>query len=575
MTSLSLTAASLAFTSHLCFQGPAPAPAISTTIRDVTVYPTQALVTRVGNVAVQRGVNRVELRGLPAGLRDDSVRVKASGGSNVVGVDVLPLAAPEAPSAAVEDLRKQRQQKQREREALADQAEILKSQRAYLDSIRAEAPKIFGQASLNGAVDPSKWKDAVEFLTQALTHNVDASRKLATDDVKVAAELAALDQRLQQLQSGTLVPTKTIALDLLANDAATAEVELSYLVGNAGWRPSYDLRATETLKSAALLLFAVVTQRTGEDWTDVNLTFSTAKPERGAEIPKPDPMILTVFVPRPSGEARLFGAASGEEEFARRDSLKKMRADAKSAGDDLHDAEKAGMPAPASPLPVDAEVASSGLATQLRVPRAETVPADNRPHRVRAAEVPLELTPVHVTVPKAATRAFVQAKPVPKAAFPILAGQAQVFVGNDFVGKIALADTPIGEKLELSLGADPGLTIERRQEKADRQGPGFLGSRATWTFRYRITVKNASAATGAATVEIVETIPVSRDDRVKVDVESSEPAFERGEKEDRERETQGILRWKLPVARGEERAIVVTYTVTAPEDLTIAGLDVK
>jgi hypothetical protein len=76
-------------------------------------------------------------------------------------------------------------------------------------------------------------------------------------------------------------------------------------------------------------------------------------------------------------------------------------------------------------------------------------------------------------------------------------------------------------------------------------------------------------------VEIVETIPVSRDDRVKVDVESSEPAFERGEKEDRERETQGILRWKLPVGRGEERAIVLTYTVTAPEDLTINGLDVK
>jgi uncharacterized protein (TIGR02231 family) len=316
-----------------------------------------------------------------------------------------------------------------------------------------------------------------------------------------------------------------------------------------------------------------VTQRTGEDWTDVNLTFSTAKPERGAEIPKPDPMVLTVVMPRPPATPT-GGASKAPGRAPAKRAADRGLADAPAEGVEWRATALAEAEAP-PPLALDAEVASSGLATQLRVPRAETVPADNRPHRVRAAEVPLELTPVHVTVPKAATRAFVQAKPVPKAGFPILAGQAQVFVGNDFVGKITLADTPIGEKLELSLGADPGLTIERRQEKADRQGPGFLGSRATWTFRYRITVKNASAATGAATVEIVETIPVSRDDRVKVEVESSEPAFERGEKEDRERETQGILRWKLPVARGEERAIVVTYTVTAPEDLTINGLDVK
>ena len=203
-----------------------------------------------------------------------------------------------------------------------------------------------------------------------------------------------------------------------------------------------------------------------------------------------------------------------------------------------------GSPAPA--LAVDAEVFASGLATQLRVPRAESVPADNRPHRVRVAEVPFKLEPIHVTVPRLATRAFVQAKPKNTAAFPVLGGVAQVFVGNDFVGKINVPETPIGEPLELALGADPGITIERRQEKADREGPGFLGSRVRYTYQYRITVKNVSAATGPATVEVVEPIPISRDDRIKVEVTSCEPPFLRGAKEDRERESQGFLRWRLP-----------------------------
>jgi uncharacterized protein (TIGR02231 family) len=350
----------------------------------------------------------------------------------------------------------------------------------------------------------------------------------------------------------------------LANAPGEAELEISYLVGNAGWRPTYDLRAASDLKSADLLLSAVVAQRTGEDWTDVNLTFSTSKPERGAQPPKPEPMVLSVQAPAPLEQLKAVGYNAGRAERSRERRI--------AAADD-----KAGLAlgadAEAIALPVDAQVFASGLSTQLRVPRAESVPADNRPHRVRVAEASFKLEPTHLVVPRLATRAFVQAKPKNTAPFPVLAGLAQVFVGNDFVGKIALAETPVGEPLELALGADPGITVERRQEKADREGPGFLGSRVRWTYQYRIAVKNVSAATGAATFEVAETIPISRDDRIKVEVTSSEPPFLRGAKEDRERETQGLLRWRLPAAPGEERVIQLTYVVSAPEDLRIDGLE--
>ena len=121
--------------------------------------------------------------------------------------------------------------------------------------------------------------------------------------------------------------------------------------------------------------------------------------------------------------------------------------------------------------------------------------------------------------------------------------------------------------------ADPGVVVERRRERADREAPGFLSSRVTWTFAYRITVKNVSAITGPASVEIVEPVPVSRDDRVKVEIQKANPPFLKGEKEDRERESQGFLRWRIPLKPGEERAIELVYTVSAPEDLPIAGLE--
>ncbi|HKD99867.1 MAG TPA: DUF4139 domain-containing protein, partial [Planctomycetota bacterium] len=206
-------------------------------------------------------------------------------------------------------------------------------------------------------------------------------------------------------------------------------------------------------------------------------------------------------------------------------------------------------------------------------PRPETVPADGRPHRVRVSEVKVPLAPVHESTPKLATRAFLKAKPKNAAAMPLLAGPAQVFVGNDFVGRVLVPDVLPGETFDLYLGADPGVVVERRRERADREAPGFLSSRVTWTFAYRITVKNVSAITGPASVEIVEPVPVSRDDRVKVEIEKANPPFLKGEKEDRERESQGFLRWRIPLKPGEERAIELVYTVSAPEDLPLAGLE--
>jgi uncharacterized protein (TIGR02231 family) len=540
---------------------PQAAPPLATSIRDVTVYPAEALVTRAGKVAVQRGVTHVEVPGLPAGLRDESVGVRASAGVSVVGVDVLAATNPSSPSKAVEELRAARHAKQRETNENEDRIAVQTSLRAYLDSLRAEAPKVFGQGAL-AAPDPSKWEDGLKFLAKAMESSAQELRKMQDRKVQLEAELKALDQRLEQLQAGTLVPTKTIALDLVADGASEAEVEVSYLVGSVGWSPAYDLRSASDLKSAKLLVNGVITQRTGEDWSGVNLILSTAKPDRGAEPPRLQPIELALRDLRLKGRPTAGEAAKAEEK-------EKDGAERRS----LNDFARA---APAAPVPRDAEVSSSGLSTQLRVPRPESIPADGRPHRIRVSEVSINLEPTHRSVPKLATRAIVKSKVANPAPFAILAGSAQVFVGNDFVGRITLPEVPSGEKFDLYLGADPGIVVERKQEKPAREAPGFLSSRVKWTYSVRITAKNVSAATGEATLEIEDQIPVSRDDRIKVEIEKCDPPFLQGPQEkdvDRERETQGILRWRLRVKPGEEKVIALVFTVTQPEDQTILGLE--
>ncbi|MFN0205857.1 MAG: mucoidy inhibitor MuiA family protein [Planctomycetota bacterium] len=549
----------LAFLFFMIPQAQGAANPIVTIVRDVTVYPSEALVTRTGRAAVVRGQNRFEVNDLPVGVRDDSVRVRTSGGPTVVGVDIVASSRAVAASSSVEELRKQRQMKQRARDENADLLKAQDSLRQYIDSLRAEAPKAAGQSIINNSGGGiGIFTEAYAFIGSKLPAVLKEIRNLTDNDAALAAEIADLDRRLEQLQSGRVVPTKTVSLDVTAQKDGETEIEVSYLIGNAGWSAAYDLRAADNLKKVGLAMYGHVVQRTGEDWSNVNLTLSTAKPERGAQPPQLAADYLSIINESPGKK----GFAAPAREMLKEDKYKYADSEAQVEA-------SGGLPA----LSVDAQIVKSGLSTQLLVPRPENVPADGRPHRVRVAESTLDLAPVHFTVPKLATRAFVRSKIKNTAPLPILAGAAQVFVGNDFVGRATLPDVASGEETEIFLGVDPGIKVERKREKADREGPGFLGSRVTWNYSYRFDIKNISAATGKAEVEILENIPVAQDDRIKIEISKSDPPFLRGEKEDRERESQGFLRWKLQLEPGESKTIVLKYSVSAPENLNINGLE--
>ncbi|AKQ66618.1 Aspartate ammonia-lyase [Myxococcus hansupus] len=65
-----------------------------------------------------------------------------------------------------------------------------------------------------------------------------------------------------------------------------AQLALEYAVQGARWVPTYDLRLPRTLEEGTLRMRASVLQRTGEDWTGVKLSVSTADVARNAEVPE-------------------------------------------------------------------------------------------------------------------------------------------------------------------------------------------------------------------------------------------------------------------------------------------------
>ena len=93
-----------------------------------------------------------------------------------------------------------------------------------------------------------------------------------------------------------------ITVVVMASGDGEAELSLSYMVSNAWWWPQYDVRAAiakdATSQSTVGVHYrASITQRTGEDWTNVDLTLSTASPQQGTAIPKLRPNMINVPTP--------------------------------------------------------------------------------------------------------------------------------------------------------------------------------------------------------------------------------------------------------------------------------------
>ncbi|WP_282016578.1 DUF4139 domain-containing protein [Marinifilum flexuosum] len=95
-----------------------------------------------------------------------------------------------------------------------------------------------------------------------------------------------IENQMRNLSSEKEYPTGEILIKVDAKVAKSFPMELSYLVNNAGWFPTYDIRANNINEPIELVYKANVTQNTRVDWKNVKLTFSSADPNTSGVAPK-------------------------------------------------------------------------------------------------------------------------------------------------------------------------------------------------------------------------------------------------------------------------------------------------
>jgi len=539
---------------------------LTTRITGVTVYPDRAQVTHTGQTQiVQPGEHTLRIGDLPLAIQRESLRATGRGpaGTRILGVEQATEMNPTAPEETLRRLRDEIERLEREVTVLDERIRTIEEEQQWLRTLGEQTARSLAWGMARGTAKPG---DIGSFFGYA----GDESQRLATARLDVQKtrtetqrELDARRREYAQL-GGARRPDRIAALVRIAVPApGPVAIELSYLIAGAGWHPRYDARVDVAAPRVSLTQQAMVTQRTGEDWSQVALALSTARPSAAVRLPDdPPPWYLDVYKPPPVAPAAPRMLASR---------MAPMAADA--VNESFAPMAAGFAAAPASPTMEEAafstaELESSGAAQIFRVPGRIDIPSDGAPHTLGIGEYQLPARIDYVSEPAIAEGAHLRASATNTSRRVLLPGELHVFqtgaAGDEYVGQTHLELTAENAELPLYLGVNDNVTVKKELIERDTDKGSLLqrGIRRI-TFGYRVTLANHTAT--AARVVLKDRLPVPRHERIKLNVLDIRP-------QPTSRTKLEQATWELELAPDEERRIEWRYVVEAPTDIEVIGL---
>jgi uncharacterized protein (TIGR02231 family) len=390
--------------------------------------------------------------------------------------------------------------------------------------------------------------DASSFVGSGVTRIEEQNREIDSAKLQIKDKIDALRRQRNEASGSRKKESKSVEITLEVSREGSFSLNLSGVTTQAGWEPAYDVRLEQDGKTAGLTFRALVRQQTGEDWKDVELNLSTARPAAGGGPPELYPWRLSFYHPMP---APLMVPSSP--------------APSKSSARVMKDAvmyetyEPKPEAAPAEYL--TAEVHGEQTSVSFRVPRSVDVPSDNSQHDNVIAIEQLPVSLEFLAIPKLSPFVFLKSEIINKASYPLLPGRVNIFTGNTFTGSSQLKKVAAGEKFDMFFGTDDQITVKREELKQHKEAGIFGKNRMS--YRYRIEVGNFRG--DSQTVTVRDQLPLAGDNEIKTTLD--EPSIKPDEIKD-----DGRLTWRLPLKAGEKRELTFGIVVEYPKDREITGL---
>ncbi len=506
---------------------------VKSKIKAVTVFLSGAQITNQAEVQLPSGASTIVFEDLTANINPQSIQVKGEGNFSILSVThQLNYLRSKEVSQEIKDLQ----------DSLALLQKDIDYQNAMFSVYNDEEAMVIANKELAGentGVKATDIREAADFFRTRLTDIRTTKLGIAAKLKKLNERFAILNNQLNTLNASQNDPTSDIVVIVNSDAALTAKFTIQYLVYNAGWVPSYDLRAVDVNNPVELVYKANVWQTTGKSWDNVKLTLCTGNPTQTGTRPVLNAWYLAYtytydYEGYKGGGARNQAPAAASEVMDA-----KVKEETRTGADYTVVNEN-----------------QTNIEFDISIPY--TVASDGKYKIVEIQKNTLPATYEYYAAPKIDADAFLMARVSGWEQYNLLPGESNLFFEGTYLGKSYIDPRYTKDTLDISLGRDGSISITREKLK-DFSSTKLIGTNTKETFTFEITVRNKKK--NAISIVIEDQIPVSTDKDIVVEqLELSGATID---------EASGKLSWKLDLKPSETQKLRLSYSVKYPKDKTI------
>lgn len=182
-----------------------------------------------------------------------------------------------------------------------------------------------------------------------------------------------------------------------------------------------------------------------------------------------------------------------------------------------------------------------------------TIPSDGRDHLISIKEAQAPAKYLYKSVPKLDKDAFLVARLPDWSDLNLLSGNTSIYFKGAFKGQAFLDADLAVDTLEISLGRDQSIVVERKANK-EIDDKRFLGNKTRQTVGWDITVRNNKNS--PINIEVFDQFPLSELESIEVErINSAGAQLD---------EKTGELKWTLEIPASKSEKVAFSYGVKYP-----------
>ncbi|WP_299248553.1 DUF4139 domain-containing protein [uncultured Cytophaga sp.] len=514
------------------------------TIKQVTVFLNRAQVETQTPITIENGKTVIRLQNQTTFLDPESIQVSGKGDFTILSVEhEMDYLKKETKPVKIQMLE----------DSIAHYSMLVDFNTQINDVLNKEEQLILSNQNIKGQntnLTAKELSDMAHFFREHL----EEIREEVIDNKmlikKYQSSLTRFNNQLAEYNQIANQPSSTIIVTVSAKTGLTGSLTTSYITSNAGWYPLYDIRAKDAKSPVQLAYKAQVFQKTGYDWKNVKIVLSTSNPSVGGNKPELTNWFVDIYDPTIVRYKKQYKAIQPA-----------MEMESYSADDKDYAKTSASGSARASSVADYISEVETTLSIEFAIGLPYSILSGGKGQQVDIKNIDLPADYQYAVVPKLDLSAFLLARITKWDTYNILSGNANIYFEGTFVGKTYIDASNTTDTLNISLGRDPRIVVERNII-TDYTSKKMIGTNRKEEYAYEISIRNTKKEPIVIVVE--DQYPISKNSSLEVELlESSGASIDA---------TIGKITWKINMATAETKKLILKYSVKYPKDKKVSGM---